>query len=109
MQGVQGKKLLVVGGTGYVGQQILRQGVKIGMEMISVSRSGQGSSSVVDPKITYVKGDSMDAASFEDALREADAVVHTIGTLIDSTILKGKKIGEIGKINPTPTLLRRPL
>lgn len=38
----------------------------------------------------------MDPTPFSEALRKSDLVVHTIGTLIDSSVLKGKKPGEPG-------------
>ncbi len=44
----------------------------------------------------YVKGDALYPQNFAKVLEEADAVVHTIGTLIDSTVLKGKKPGDLG-------------
>ncbi len=38
----------------------------------------------------------MDPKTFESALKDCDAVVHTIGTLVDTSVTKGKRAGEEG-------------
>lgn len=97
------KTLCVVGGSGYIGQAVIRAALSKGINVLSVSRSGN----LTDPelqkiavnnpeKLTVVRGDATSPESFGDALKKSDAVVHTIGTLIDSSILKGRNPGEVG-------------
>lgn len=43
-----------------------------------------------------IKGDCNNPESFGDALKKADAVISTVGTLIDSSVLKGRNPGEPG-------------
>ena len=64
--------------------------------MVSVSRRGKTQYCPNDQNVTYIKGDASDPESFRDALKESDAVIHTIGTLIDSTIAGNKKPGDTG-------------
>ena len=81
------KSLLVLGGSGFVGSAICRYATSQGIKAISLSRSGKTKySEDFNPQVTYVKGDACNPESYKDILQEVDAVVHSIGVLVDSKI-----------------------
>ena len=77
--------LLVVGGTGFLGKAICRNAINRGMQVFALSRNGRPSQ-IEDwaKEIEYVKGDSLDPTSYENILKDVDAVIHTVGTLLDN-------------------------
>ncbi|KAF9306429.1 hypothetical protein BGZ74_005974 [Mortierella antarctica] len=86
------KKLLVVGGTGGVGLQVCKQAVARGWDVVSLSRRGQpvitdatdrSAPSGWIQKVNWSKGDSLDPSTYKDAITGADAVVHTVGILLE--------------------------
>ncbi|KAJ8608492.1 hypothetical protein CTAYLR_005734 [Chrysophaeum taylorii] len=79
------KKLLVLGGTGYVGREVVRRGVRRGYDVTSLSRRGenpQAGDPVMDA-VTWIAGDATDANTVKPLVGEADAVVHAVGLLFD--------------------------
>jgi nucleoside-diphosphate-sugar epimerase len=80
-----GKKLLVIGGNGFVGQQVCRYAVQNGFDVTSLSRRGQ----CPDPKdeflsqVNWQAGNALDKATVDKYVGAADAVVHAIGLLFD--------------------------
>lgn len=97
MTSIAGKKVLVMGSSGYVGNAFLKKASKLGLNVVAVSRRGKLDHNPNDPLITYVKGDALDQDSYKEHLYETDAVFHTIGTLLDTTITGSKKPGDTGK------------
>lgn len=92
-----GKKLCLIGGTGYIGSNIAIQALKMGAKVVSVSRGGRPEKYIPGyDDIEWIKGDSMNPAIFEKQLKESDAVVQLVGTLIDKSITSLKKPGEEG-------------
>lgn len=77
--------LLVIGGTGFLGQAICRNALHRGLTVAALSRSGRPSQ-VPDwaKEIEYIKGDSLDPDSYTSILNDVDAVVHSVGTLLDN-------------------------
>ncbi len=92
-----GRTLCIIGGNGFVGSNIAHQAATLGAKVYAVSRSGTPSSkSQWAERVKWVKGDSTNPESFKDILEESEAVVHTIGVLIDSSITQWKKPGDEG-------------
>lgn len=89
-------KIAVMGGTGYVGRYLLKTGAANGIKMVSVSRKGKSINCPNNPLISYFKGDSMQPDTYKDSIRDCDAVIHTIGTLIDSSISERRQPGQPG-------------
>jgi len=82
-------KLLVLGGTGYLGQNVCQRAVLEGYYVVSLSRRGlppSRSESKVDPaKIDYRQGDARQKESISSILKEGGftGVVHCVGLLFD--------------------------
>ena len=74
-------RLLVVGGSGFIGRAICRQAVAAGHEVRSVSRSGQPTD--VDERwveaVEWTSADLFSPHTWRDRLRGVDAVVHSVG------------------------------
>ena len=80
-----GKRLLVLGGSGFVGREVCRNAVACGYEVTSLSRRGVSPdpSDSALAQVDWVSGDANDAATIEGLVAKADAVVHAIGLLFD--------------------------
>lgn len=98
MASLAGKNIIVMGGSGYVGGAFIKRAAKLGINVTAVSRRGQTPDSLIDPHVTYVKGDATNPESLRPYFEKADAVFHTIGTLVDSVITDKKQPGDIGNI-----------
>jgi uncharacterized protein YbjT (DUF2867 family) len=84
-------KLLVLGGTGYLGQHICQRAVLEGYSVVSLSRrglppaSGTSSSTSNNSAVDYRQGDARQPESVRNILNEGgfSGVVHCIGLLFD--------------------------
>ncbi len=72
------KKVLVTGGTGFLGSYLLRQLFKKGYELRGLRRSSSQTALVGDiyDKIEWIEGDVTDISSLEDAMKGVDHVYH---------------------------------
>lgn len=75
------KKIIVVGGTGFVGQGILSALNNKGFELHSLSRHQFRPTNVTD-QVTYHVADLNKAGEWQDLLKEADWVVDAVGILL---------------------------
>jgi len=94
-----GRTLCIIGGNGFIGQAIAKEASNLGAKVLCISRSGKPRKEISEPwgvRVNWIKGDAMNPNSFESVLQESDAVVHTVGTLIDTSITRGKQPGEEG-------------
>lgn len=86
---IAAKKVLVFGGAGFVGKAICRAAVQNGMEVISVTRSGNpGSDRPWATKVKWIAGDALDPASFEEHLTSNTSIVHSVGILLENSNYK---------------------
>lgn len=85
---VNGLKILVLGGTGFVGSNFIKLASEKGHEIVSVSRRTSTSGSLMRSNIKYVKGDATNAKELEKIINSEkvpfDACIHCIGLLFDS-------------------------
>lgn len=75
-------RIMITGGSGFIGREIGRQGVTAGHEIRSLSRSGRPA--VTDPwvdEIDWHAADLFDPDKWRDQLESCDAVVHTVGII----------------------------
>ncbi|KAG5178881.1 hypothetical protein JKP88DRAFT_328170 [Tribonema minus] len=79
-------RLLVLGGTGFVGGTIAQEAVNRGYSVTSLSRRGRLDDA--DDRITWLEGDASDAGTVARVVQEGefDAVVHAIGMLLDNSL-----------------------
>ena len=81
------KTVCIVGGSGYTGTAIGQRALKLGMKVISVSRSGKPyylKDLAGQENMRFEKGNPLtDPAALAPLLQESDLVVHCIGTLIE--------------------------
>lgn len=79
MADVKSERIVVLGGSGFVGSAICKAAVSKGVEVISLSRSGRPSysESWVD-QVTWISGDVF-YVNWDDVLVGATAVVSTLG------------------------------
>lgn len=94
----QTRNLLVCGGSGFLGSRICKIASARRWNVTSLSRSGEPAWSDPRPSwaadVCWRKGDVLDPATYQDALKEADAVVHSMGILLEADykgVLTGKE------------------
>ncbi|KAL8654965.1 MAG: hypothetical protein Q9210_001172 [Variospora velana] len=97
------KRIVVCGGNGFLGTRICKVAVGRGWDVTSISRSGEPtwssvtSSSVPPPwstSVSWEKADILKPATYKSLLIDADAVVHSMGILLEADykgVLTGKE------------------
>ncbi|ETI28432.1 hypothetical protein G647_00881 [Cladophialophora carrionii CBS 160.54] len=97
------RKLVVAGGNGFLGSRICKSAVARGWDVTSISRSGEPTWSSVTSEstkppwsddVTWAKGDILKPSTYTSYLKDADAVVHTMGILLEADykgVLSGKE------------------
>lgn len=92
------KKILVTGGTGFLGAYILQELVQKGYEVRAIRRSQQTpfyiSGSVLS-KIEWVSGDILDVVSLTENMQGIDAVIHAAGKVS----FEGRDRSQLFRIN----------
>ena len=78
VEGVRRRDVFVTGGTGYIGQRLVRKLVARGHRPRVLARAE--SVARVPPGATPVVGNALDASSFVSALTTNDTIVHLVGT-----------------------------
>jgi len=76
---VVNKKILVTGGTGFVGSYILRYLVKKDYQNLFCLKRSTSKLDLLSPvvdKITFIEGDVLDITSLENAIKQVDIVIH---------------------------------
>lgn len=75
-------KLLVTGGSGFIGRAVCRRAIADGNDVVSVSRSGRPPG--LDGwagEVEWIAADVFDPSAWREHLRECSAVVHSIGII----------------------------
>ena len=89
-------KLLVLGGTGYVGSQILKKALKFPkIGVVSLQRK-LPTQNVEFYQVKYLTGSALEPESFKDEIAESDVIIHSLGVLLDSTVIGGRQRGADG-------------
>lgn len=70
-------KILLIGGTGNIGQRILKEALSKGYQVHAIQRNPTGLS-IKDDKLTVSKGDIFDEAALNELLKDTDVVVSAI-------------------------------
>lgn len=74
-------KVFVTGGTGFVGNEVLRQLVAAGHEVRALVRSGSERKLAILENVEVYRGDAAEPATLTDALAGCDAVIHLVGII----------------------------
>ena len=79
-------KLLVLGGTGFVGREAVKRARQKGFSVVSISRRGKlvGES---DQSVTWVSGDASQVKTIQaviDDFGPFDGCIHAVGLLLDT-------------------------
>lgn len=94
------KRLLVLGGSGFVGKAICREAVQRGWNVTSLSRSGAPADIVHDRLLNSVRwstGDALEAFIYPALVSAQDYVIHSIGILFESNPLSRPFQGPSGE------------
>lgn len=75
---VEGRDVLVAGGTGYIGQRLVPRLIATGHRVRVLARPS--SCNRVTPGAAAVPGDALDPASYAAAVQPGDTVIHLVGT-----------------------------
>ena len=81
-----GFKLLVLGGTGFVGREMIRKARQKGISVVSLSRRGKLVGET-DESVTWVSGDASQAKTVQaivDDFGPFDGCIHAVGLLLDA-------------------------
>jgi uncharacterized protein (TIGR01777 family) len=76
-------KILITGGTGFVGSNLTARLIKEGYEVTILTRSIKGTEKKV-PGISYLQGDPTKKGVWQQAISEHDAIINLAGTSIFS-------------------------
>lgn len=77
------KKVLVLGGSGFVGKAICRELTRLGAEVYSINRSGKPLGLPEDlSHVKWIKGNALDPQTYSQ-LSEIDTLIHSIGILTE--------------------------
>ena len=93
-----GGKILVTGGTGFLGSYIIKQLVEKGYSVRAIRRSAKlpfWIPSAIFDKVEWVEGDVLDVVALEDAMEGVDTVIHSAAVV--SFAKKDRK--EMYKVN----------
>ncbi|KAL8870944.1 MAG: hypothetical protein Q9174_003126 [Haloplaca sp. 1 TL-2023] len=97
------KRIVVCGGNGFLGTRICKSAATRNWDVISISRSGAPTWSAVTSSpsppswassVQWEKGDILKPATYREHLKNADAVVHSMGILLEADykgVLTGKE------------------
>ncbi|KAI1213000.1 NAD(P)-binding protein [Annulohypoxylon truncatum] len=97
------KRLVVCGGSGFLGSRICKYAVARGWDVTSISRSGEPkwlaiTSSAAPPqwahKVSWERADILRPATYAPLLKNADFVVHSMGILLEADykgVLQGRE------------------
>lgn len=88
------KKLLILGGTGFIGREICRKAIQHGFEVTSLSRRGRISGAYLttddvrswESKVQWRIGSALDRGVLQTLIAQHDAVIHSIGILFESSL-----------------------
>jgi len=78
-------KVLVLGGTGFIGSHIVDRLLSVGHEVVVYTRNKSSDASVINPMARYVYADFADNVKVSEVISNVDVVVHAISSTVPST------------------------
>ena len=95
-------RILVTGGTGFVGREVVRQLSGVGNKVTCLVRDTGRARSILPDKVQLHRGELSDAGSLKSALNECDAVIHLAGIIQE----RGRSTFEQIHVRGTAVLLK---
>lgn len=97
------KRILITGGTGYIGNYITKvlAATRPDIQIISMSRrpvedqKKRDENTAKFENVRFYSGDCLKPQTYPDDLKNCDAVIHTVGTLLEGVDYKGFLSGGI--------------
>lgn len=74
-------KVFVTGGTGFVGQEVIRQLVAAGHQVVALVRTGSEKKLAPVPEVKLQPGDVLQPDTLQEGLKGCDAVIHLVGII----------------------------
>jgi hypothetical protein len=103
------KRLVVFGGTGFVGSGIAKEAVKRGFDVTCVTRGGAAPAHLLGDaergwasEIDWRRGDALRPETYRDAVRGADAVITAVGRLPMPSLTREEIVRDNGETNVAP-------
>ena len=78
-------KVLVLGGSGFIGSHIVDRLLSVGHEVVVFTRNKNTDASVINPMARYVYGDFTDNVKVSEVISNVDVIVHAISSTVPST------------------------
>ncbi len=75
--------IVLTGGNGFVGRQIVRQATQQGLNIVSIARTGKPVAHLTDslPSVDWIQADVFDVEAWKEHLIDCKAVIHSIGII----------------------------
>lgn len=73
--------IALTGATGFVGHSVIEEAVRAGYHVRALTRREQGPNPLLDPHVTWVRGELRDTGSLSLLTRGAEAIVHVAGVV----------------------------
>ena len=100
------KRLVVFGGTGFVGSAIVEEAVRRGLSVTCLTRTGVPPSHVASQawsdKVEWQPSDALDPDSYTSRLEGADAVITSVGRLPLPSLTHEEVVRDNGETNIAP-------
>lgn len=103
MSFLAGRKFLIVGGNGFVGNRVAAKLVQHSAEVSILSRftiwsfrKGPRFDYPENKKMEWIIGSAMDPEPLKDKINKADTIIHSLGTLFDTSVTKLRQPGSPG-------------
>ena len=100
------KRLMIFGGTGFVGSAIAREAARRGLLVQCVTRGGDAPAHLrSEPwasRVTWLRGDALDPGTYAEHMRGADAVITSVGRLPFPHLTRDVIVRDNGETNVAP-------
>lgn len=77
-------KILITGGTGFVGGEIVRRAVEEGYDVRCLCRNPEKARSVLPDKAEPVRGNILEPDTLESAMKDVEAVINLVGIIFET-------------------------
>ena len=100
------KRLMVFGGTGFVGSAIVEEAVRCGLAVTCVTRTGIPPGHILaqawSANVDWLSGDALRPETYREAMGTADAVVTSVGVLPLPSLTHEEVVRGNGETNVVP-------